>query len=158
MWWRRRSLTAETFQTFRCETTSFSYVVGTEFMDHAANGHRVREEFGYLPQAALFIDGVIIPRIEICVPIHHVDQRLLYPWIRVLEFGEISVGPHIVVILVDLPQGIAYFDMVFEVVYPMVFTAINRDPAVWTLKFDVSWGQTCFGFGGTHSGLLECSG
>lgn len=79
------------------------YGVGTILTDHAANSHRVCEKFGYLAQAAFFVDGSILPRVEICVPIQHIDQRFLHDWFRIFKFGKFSIRPYIVVILVGLP-------------------------------------------------------
>jgi hypothetical protein len=51
---------------------------------------------------------------------------------------EHAARPEIVVILVDLSEGIANLQVILIVVHPMLLAAVHGKPAIRTLKIDVS--------------------
>ena len=48
-------------------------LVGAEFGENASNCQRVGEESGCLTKRAVIVDGLVFARVEVGVPVGHVD-------------------------------------------------------------------------------------
>lgn len=83
------------------------------------------------------IDCSEFSRVEECIPVGEIDLLLFHLWAGILEFFEESAGAEIMVIGVDLAQNITDLDVRLEIIRPVLFAAIHRNPAIWTLKVDV---------------------
>lgn len=109
-------------------------------MQNASQRQGICQQPSNLPHTPVFIDRFVLSGVEIRVPARHVDQYFIYLRPRVLELWEPSSRSQIMVILVDLFQSVAYLEMSFKVICPVLFTAVHRDATIRTLKLDVSWG------------------
>lgn len=112
-----------------------------ELVQDAPDGHWVGEQPRGLAHAPVRVDGLEIPRVQEGVPVGHVHHGLLQLRAGVLELGEEPAGPQVVVVLVDLPQGVAYLEVGLVVGHPVLLAAVYRHAAVRALEVDVRWGQ-----------------
>jgi hypothetical protein len=108
-------------------------------MKDAPNGKRIRQQSCCLPQTPVVVDGIEVPRVKEGVPVGHVNEGFLHLWPCILELREKTTRPEVVVVLVDLAQGIANLQVSLIVVGPVFLAAVHRDAAVGALKVDVSW-------------------
>lgn len=140
--------TAERFEAFGGEAVAFFVVVGTEFGEDAADGDGVCEEFCRLAEGALVVYSAKFSRVEVRVPIRHVDECFFHLRAGVFEFREEAAGAQVVVVFVDLAQRVADFKVRFIVVGPVGFAAGDGDAAVGAFEADVGGGLGRGGFAG----------
>lgn len=110
-------------------------------MNHARHRDGVREQPRRLPHTPIIIDGLETSSVQEGIPIGHVDEGLLDLRPCILKLGEEPSGSKVVVVLIDLPQGIADFQVRLIVVHPMLPAAVYRDPAVGALKVNPRRGE-----------------
>lgn len=120
----------EGFETFGREAVAFFVVVWAEFREDAGDGDGVGEEFRGLAEGAVVVDGFEFARVEEGVPVCHVDEGFFHLRAGVFEFGEEAAGAEVVVVFVDLAEGVADFHVRFVVVGPVFFGAGDGDAAV----------------------------
>lgn len=127
-------LTAHALEALDGEPSTFTDVVGTELMQHACDGDRVREHPRHLPHASIVVDGFELSRIEKSIPIGHVDDEIIILRSGIREFGEESPRMQVMIVLVDLPEGVADLQVCLEVIHPVLFRAVYWDSAVGAFK------------------------
>ena len=88
-------------------------------MQDATDRDGVCQQSCHLTHGTLIVDGVEFTRVQHSVPICQVDLRLVHGCSGVFEFGEEASRDQIMVILVDLPQLVAYLQMCLVVVCEM---------------------------------------
>lgn len=108
-------------------------------MDDAPNCDGVCQEPGSLSHASIVVDGFELSSIQKSIPIGHVDQSLLHLWTSIFELGEETAGSKIMIILIDLSQGVANLEMFLVAIGPVFGTAGHRNATVRALKIDSSW-------------------
>jgi len=108
-------------------------------MNDAPDCDGVCQEPGRLSHASVVVDGFELSSIQESIPIGHINQGLLHLWPSIFELGEETAGSKIVVILIDLAQGVADLEMFLVVAGPVLGTAIHRNATVGALKIDTSW-------------------
>lgn len=114
-------------------------------MQHAPNRDRIRQQPSHLTHTPLFVHRIELARIEHSIPVRQVDLGLVELWTGVLEFREEPPTEEIVVILVDLAEYVADFQMTGIVVGEMLGAAGDGDAAVGTLVADMGWGHATLG-------------
>lgn len=100
-----------------------SNIVGTEIVDHAADGNRIGKQLCSLSELSLSVDGVEFARVKKSVPVGEINLLLFHLWAGILEFFEEAPGAQIVVIGIDFAEDVADLDVSFKVISPMLFTA-----------------------------------
>ncbi len=95
-----------------------------------------------MSHAPVRVDRYEIPRVQERVPVGHVHQSFLHLGPGIFEFGEYSSRPQVMVVLVDLPQGIADLQVFLVVVLPVLLAAVNGYAAV--RAFEVDMGRRLF--------------
>lgn len=128
---------SETLETLGCEAVA--HVVGTQFVKDTADRGRVCEETSSLAETALVVDGVELARVQHGVPVGQVDLSLIDLRAGVFELGEEAARDEVVVILVDLAQGIADGQVGLVVVGQVLFTACYGNTTVGTFVADMCW-------------------
>lgn len=70
---------------------------------------------------------------------------------------EYSTRSQIVVVFVDLAKSIADFQVIFIIIHPMLFAAIDRDTAIWALEVHMRGSHIPFSDGSsiTNCGRIE---
>lgn len=111
-------------------------------MQDTSNGLWVGEHASDLAHRAIGIDSVKLARVHVGVPIGHVDNKIVVLDARVGEFRKEAPGVQVVVVLVDLADGFAYFEMSLKVIHPMPLGAVDGNTAIGTFKVCMSWGLT----------------
>lgn len=131
-------LTAHALEALDGEPSSFTDVVGTEFMQHASDGDWVREHSRHLPHAPVMVDRFELSRVKKGIPIGHVDNEIiiLRSWIR--EFREESPRMQVMIVLVDLSDGLADLQVCLKIIHPVLLRAVYWHSAVGTFKVRMS--------------------
>ena len=106
-------------------------------MQHTPNGKWIGKHAGDLSHAPITINGIEFTRVHVRIPVGHVDHGIDILRARIGEFREETTRTKIVVILIDLSQGIAHLEMRFEIVDPMLLGAVHGYSTVGTLKVDM---------------------
>lgn len=99
-------------------------------MQDAADSDGIGEQTGGLSQTPLVVNGTKLPRIQKCIPVGHVDLGLVNLARWILKLGEEAARDEVVVVLVNLTQGVADFEMAFVVVNKMLLAARDGDATV----------------------------
>lgn len=107
-------------------------------MQDACKGHWVGQKLGQLSHASVIVHGIELSREHERIPIGHVDNNLLLLRTGILEFGEEPARYQIMVVLVDLLQGVTNFDMIFKILCPVVFAAVYGNTTIGTLEVHMS--------------------
>lgn len=110
-------------------------------MQHTPNAHRVRQHARNLPHTPVTIDGLELARIHERIPVRHVDHVRIVLHARVRELRKKPSRVQVMVVLVDLPDRVADFQVRFEILHPVALVAVDRDPAVRALEVRVRRGQ-----------------
>lgn len=103
-------------------------------MQHTSNTHRICQHARNLPHTPITIDRLELARIHERIPICHVDHVRFVLHARVREFREKASRVQVMVVLVDLSDCIADFQVRFEILHPVALAAVDRDPAVRALE------------------------
>ena len=77
-------------------------------MEDGGDGDGIGQETGGLAEGTFVVERTVVPRVEISVPVGHVDHGLFNRWAWVLEFGEEPAGSEVVVIFIDLAETVTY--------------------------------------------------
>lgn len=88
-------------------------------MQDTSDGLRVGEHASDLAHGAVRVDSVELARVHVGIPIGHVDDEVIILDARVGEFRKEAAGVQVVVILVDLADGLADLEVSLEVIHPV---------------------------------------
>jgi hypothetical protein len=105
---------------------------------NGADGDRVSEQTSCVPETAFLVHSTKLSCIQKSVPVGKVYDLLFHASFGILEFVHLPAAPEIVIILVDLPEGVTELQVVLVVICPVFFRARGRYAAVWALVLDMS--------------------
>lgn len=120
----RGNLTSRALEPFDSKSAAFSDMVRAQLVQYAAYRKRIREHPSHLPQASVMIDRVEFPRVQECVPVCHVDNKIVILRAWVGELREEPTRVQIVVIFVYLPDRLTDLQMCLKVIHPMSLRAV----------------------------------
>lgn len=103
-------------------------------MQHAPNSQWIRQHARHLPHATITVDRLELARIHERIPVRHVHHVRIILDTRVRKLRKEPPRVQVVVVLVDLSDCLADFQVCLEIIHPVALVAVNRDPAVRTLK------------------------
>ena len=146
--WKNATLTAHAFEAFQRQSPRSANAIRTQLMKHASNSERVSKHSRNLSHAPIAVDGIKLARIEICVPVGHVDNVVIILRSRVRELWEEASRVQIVIVFVNLLQCITHFEMRLKIIHPMVLGAVDRDPTVRTFEMNMRRWESCRRFCG----------
>jgi hypothetical protein len=126
---------SETLETLWSQAVA--HIVRAQFVKNAGNSGRVCEQASSLAETALIIDGVELARVQHGIPVGQIDLGLVDLRTRVFELGEEASRDKVVIILIDLTEGIADGQVGFVVVGQMLFTASYGNATVRAFITDV---------------------
>lgn len=114
-------------------------------MQNTSDRQRVRKHSSHLSHASVMIDRIKFPCIKESVPIGHVNDKVivLRPWVG--ELGEKAPRTKVVVILVDLSDGVTDFQVRLEIIHPVFLRTVDGNATVGALKVRVGRRQCAFG-------------
>lgn len=114
-------------------------------MQDAADRDRIGQESRGLSHIPIVVDGLEVSRVQERIPVRHVDHGLLQLRPGKVELGKQAARPQVVVVLVDLSQGIADLQVVLVVGHPVLFGAVHRYATVRALEVNVGCWQVARG-------------
>jgi len=84
------------------------------------------------------MDGCILPRIHKRIPVQQIHNRLRKLLCTKLELGEDPTRPQIMLVFVDLSQGITNLKVRLVVVHPVAFAAVHRNTTIRAFEVHMS--------------------
>lgn len=124
-------------------------------MENATQCQGICQQSRRLPHGSVGVYGLKLPCVQQRIPICQVHQDLFQLWSRVLEFRKVPARPQVVVIFIDLPQGIADLHVPLVVVSPMLFAAVCCNAAIRAFESNVCGRLCAFGILFPNLGIVR---